>query len=70
MKSEFVKIAFGYDSIFVDCEVLKVTCKRRGSDAAVRIMQVYTSNANSWRQLQAPILTNWSGRTTGKIMLL
>lgn len=52
-----VKIGFGYDSISDDYKVFRIVYGKILD--LVPIVQVYSSNADNWREFQAPILKNW-----------
>ncbi|KAK1398927.1 hypothetical protein POM88_008790 [Heracleum sosnowskyi] len=69
MKSDSVKIAFGCDSILNDYKVLKGTYKRTRLDVTVTRMQVYTTDADSWRQFQARIPTHWKNYRQNNVVV-
>ncbi|KAK1398872.1 hypothetical protein POM88_008735 [Heracleum sosnowskyi] len=62
--SSAVDIGFGYDSVSKDYKVLTVVYEQN-ADNYVPVVQVYSTNANCWREFWGPILKNsefW-GRT-------
>lgn len=52
-----VSVSFGFDSICDDYKVLKIYYLYNSNEPA--IIQVYSANANSWREFQSPIVQNW-----------
>ncbi|KAK1398926.1 hypothetical protein POM88_008789 [Heracleum sosnowskyi] len=52
-----VKIGFGYDSISNGYKVFRIVFEKIFD--VVPIVQVYSTNADIWREFHAPILKNW-----------
>ncbi|KAL1816592.1 hypothetical protein ACET3Z_019166 [Daucus carota] len=53
-----VKIGFGYDSISNDYKVLRIVFERK--NGLVPLVQVYSTNADCWKEFRTPILMNWN----------